>query len=58
MMTEILRVIPRECIYQGQIDGGVTWRDVQINDHNFKPTPIGGFGQGYQGDNICLSLIK
>jgi hypothetical protein len=37
------------------VDGGVTWKDVQISDHNFKPTPIGGFGQGYQGDNIALT---
>ncbi len=36
------------------MDGGVTWNDIQISDHNFKPTPIGGFGQGYQGDNIAL----
>jgi len=36
-------------------DGGNTWNDFEMNDHNFKPTPIGGFGQGYQGDNIALT---
>ncbi len=36
------------------VDGGTTWRDFRISDHNFKPQPIGGFGQGYQGDNISL----
>jgi len=35
-------------------DGGNTWKDIEMSDHNFKPTPIGGFGQGYQGDNIAL----
>ncbi|MBL7129119.1 MAG: T9SS type A sorting domain-containing protein [Ignavibacteria bacterium] len=35
-------------------DGGSTWKDIEMSDHNFKPTPIGGFGQGYQGDNIAL----
>jgi hypothetical protein len=36
-------------------DGGNTWRDHQVSDHNFKPTPIGGLGQGYQGDNIGIT---
>jgi hypothetical protein len=36
------------------VDGGTTWRDFRISDHNFKPQPIAGFGQGYQGDNISL----
>ena len=35
-------------------DGGNTWKDIEMSDHNFKPIPIGGFGQGYQGDNIAL----
>jgi len=35
-------------------DGGNTWKDIEMSDHNFKPLPIGGFGQGYQGDNIAL----
>lgn len=37
------------------LDGGLTWNDYQISDHNFKPQPIGGLGQGYQGDNIGLT---
>ena len=36
-------------------DGGETWNEYEVSDHNFKPTPIGGLGQGYQGDNIDIS---
>jgi hypothetical protein len=36
-------------------DGGITWKDYEISDHNFKPTPIGALGQGYQGDNIDIT---
>jgi hypothetical protein len=36
-------------------DGGNTWREFEISDHNFKPVPIGGLGQGYQGDNISIT---
>jgi hypothetical protein len=36
-------------------DGGDTWREFEISDHNFKPIPIGGLGQGYQGDNISIT---
>jgi hypothetical protein len=36
-------------------DGGETWMEYELSDHNFKPTPIGGLGQGYQGDNIDLT---
>jgi hypothetical protein len=36
-------------------DGGFSWKEYGISDHNFKPEPIGGLGQGYQGDNIDLS---
>lgn len=36
-------------------DGGNTWREFEISDHNFKPVPIGGLGTGYQGDNIALT---
>jgi hypothetical protein len=35
-------------------DGGDTWKEYLISRWNFKPTPIGGLGQGYQGDNIDL----
>lgn len=37
------------------LDGGETWTDHQISDHNFKPEAIGGLGQGYQGDNIDIA---
>ncbi len=36
-------------------DGGVTWSEYLISDHNYKPIPIGGLAQGYQGDNIDLT---
>ena len=36
-------------------DGGNTWIEYELSDHNFKPTPIGGLGQGYQGDNIDIT---
>ena len=36
-------------------DGGTSWKEYEISDHNYKPEPIGGLGQGYQGDNIDLT---
>jgi Neuraminidase (sialidase) len=38
-------------------DGGGTWTDVEVSDHHFRPSPIGGLGQGYQGDNIGLTSV-
>jgi len=35
-------------------DGANTWREFEISDHNFKPTPIAGF-QGKMGDNISIT---
>jgi len=37
------------------VDGGNTWIEYEISDHNFRPSAIGGLGQGYQGDNIGLT---
>jgi len=37
-------------------DGGNNWREFEISDKNFKPLPIGGLGQGYQGDNISITF--
>jgi hypothetical protein len=37
------------------VDGGDTFTEYEICDHHFKPRPIGGLGQGYQGDNIDLT---
>lgn len=37
-------------------DGGDSWQDVEISDHHFKPAPIGGLAQGYQGDNIDITV--
>jgi hypothetical protein len=36
-------------------DGGDSWTEYEISDHHFKPAPIGGLGQGYQGDNIDIT---
>jgi len=36
-------------------DGGDHWIEYELSDHNFKPKPIGGLGQGYQGDNIDIT---
>ena len=40
------------------MDGGDTWAEYELTDHHFKPTPIGGLGQGYQGDNIDLTSTE
>lgn len=40
------------------IDGGDTWTEYEISDHNFRPQPIGGLGQGYQGDNINITSTR
>jgi len=36
-------------------DGAESWTEFEISDHNSKPSPIGGLGQGYQGDNIDIT---
>ncbi len=36
-------------------DGGDSWKEYEISDHNYRPEPIGGLGQGYQGDNIDIT---
>ncbi len=37
-------------------DGGDSWQEWEISDRHFQPVPIGGMGQGYQGDNIDLTV--
>lgn len=37
------------------LDGGVTWADVLVSDHKFKPKPISGLASGYQGDYIGIT---
>jgi hypothetical protein len=37
------------------LDGGDGWKEYEVSDHNYKPVPIGGLGQGYMGDNIDLT---
>lgn len=39
-------------------DGGDTWGDFRVSDHNFKPLPVSGLSQGYQGDNIGLTSVR
>jgi hypothetical protein len=36
-------------------DGGNNWKEFEISDKNFKPQPLAGLPQGYQGDNISIS---
>ncbi|TAK65927.1 MAG: T9SS type A sorting domain-containing protein [Bacteroidetes bacterium] len=36
-------------------NGGDSWMDFEVSDHNFKPAPIAGLSPGYQGDNISLT---
>jgi len=36
-------------------DGGNNWSEFEISDHNYKPLPIAGTPQGYQGDNIDIT---
>lgn len=38
-------------------DGGDTWTDYRVSNHHYKPAPIGGLGQGYQGDNIGMTSV-
>ncbi len=39
-------------------DGGTSWTDIQVSDHNFTPAPIPGLGSGYQGDYIGISYTN
>lgn len=36
-------------------DGGITFVDVKVSDHKFKPIPISGLAAGYQGDYIGIA---
>ncbi|MBS1519061.1 MAG: exo-alpha-sialidase [Bacteroidetes bacterium] len=36
-------------------DGGVTFVDIKVSDHKFKPIPISGTAAGYQGDYIGIT---
>ena len=38
-------------------DGGNSFTEYEISDHNFRPTAIGGLGQGYMGDNIDITSV-
>ena len=36
-------------------DGGSTWSDILLTDHNFAPSPISGLAGGYSGDYIGIT---
>jgi subtilisin-like proprotein convertase family protein len=36
-------------------DGGSTWTDIQVSDHNYKPKAEPGVGGGYMGDYIGIT---
>jgi hypothetical protein len=36
-------------------DGGSTWADILLTDHNFAPQPITGLAGGYSGDYIGIT---
>jgi len=38
-------------------DAGNSWSEYEISDHNFRPSAIGGLGQGYMGDNIDITSV-
>ncbi|MCK7524648.1 MAG: hypothetical protein MZV64_47050 [Ignavibacteriales bacterium] len=38
-------------------DAGNSFTEYEISDHNFRPTAIGGLGQGYMGDNIDITSV-
>ena len=40
------------------LDGGDSWSEYMISDHNFQPAPIGLLGNGYQGDNIDITSTE
>jgi hypothetical protein len=46
-----------EVVLARSTDGGGTWSEHVVSDHRFRPSPIGGLGQGYQGDNISLTSV-
>jgi hypothetical protein len=39
-------------------DGGNTWYEKVISDHNFKPKSIFGAASGYQGDHITITSVN
>lgn len=39
-------------------DGGETWTDYEISDHNFKPTAVSGIGAGNISDHIDITYTN
>ncbi len=44
-----------EVFVSRSLDGGLTWTDVQVSDHKFRPAAIPGLASGYQGDYIGIT---
>lgn len=40
------------------IDHGVTFQNIKVSDHKFKPKTISGLASGYQGDYIGIAALK
>jgi hypothetical protein len=40
------------------LDGGETWIDYQVSDHNFRPTAVSGLGAGNVSDHIDLTYTN
>jgi len=55
MMIEIPLQTLQEYFSQDLKMAETTGVNLEISDKNFKPLPIGGLGQGYQGDNISIT---
>lgn len=39
-------------------NGGQSWTDIQISDHNFTPAPVPGLSGGYNGDRTALTYTS
>jgi hypothetical protein len=40
------------------INGGTSWTEIQVSDHNFSPAPIPGLAGGYQGDYTGIACTN
>ena len=40
------------------VDGGLTFENFQVSDANFRPKPISGLADGYQGDYIGIAAAN
>ena len=40
------------------VDGGNSFNNYRVSDHNFRPKPISGLADGYQGDYIGVAALS